>query len=129
MFTCEAVFVIAGGCVMLNDCVPVHPPAPVTVQVYVPAHSPVALEPDPPEGDHEYVNGPVPDTIVTVAEPLQLPLHVTSVCAPEVVMVPPVVPTVTAAVAVPHDVVTLTVYVPAHKLMADDPVPPLGDQL
>ena len=94
---------------MLNDCVPVHPPAPVTVQVYVPAHNPVALDPDPPDGAHAYVKGPVPETMVTVADPLQLPLHETFVCAPEVVIVPPVVPTVTAAVEVPQLEVTVTV--------------------
>jgi hypothetical protein len=129
MFTCEAVLVIAGGCVMVNDCVPVQPPAPVTVQVYVPGHNPVALDPDPPEGAHEYVKGPVPETIVTVAEPLQLPLQVTSVCAPDVVIVPPVVPTVIAAVEVPQLDVTVTVYVPAQRFDAEDPVPPEGDQL
>jgi hypothetical protein len=75
------------------------------------------------------VNGPVPDVIVTVADPLHAPLQLTFVCAPVVPIAPPDVPTVTAAVAVPHEVVTVTVYVPAQRFDAVVPVPPEGDQL
>lgn len=45
--------VMTGGCVMLKVCVIVHPAGPeVIVQVYVPAHNPLAVEPVPPEGAH-----------------------------------------------------------------------------
>ena len=71
---------------MLNVLVAVQPFNPVTVQVYVPAHRPVADAPVPPEGAQAYVNGPVPVTIVTDAVPLHCPLHRTLVCVPVVVM-------------------------------------------
>jgi hypothetical protein len=82
-FTCDCVFVIGGLAVMLNVCVPWHPLAPVTVHVYVPAHKPEAEEALPPVGVHAYVNGPVPDTTVTVADPVQLPAQAMFVCVPE----------------------------------------------
>lgn len=67
---------------MVNVRVDVQPPAPVTVQVYVPAHKPVAVAAVPPDGAHAYVNGPVPDVMVVVAEPVHAPLHVMLVCVP-----------------------------------------------
>jgi hypothetical protein len=78
---------MAGGCVMLNVCVVVQPLSPVTVHVYVPAQSAVADAPVPPEGAQAYVNGPVPEVIVTEAVPLHCPLHKTFVCVPVVVSV------------------------------------------
>ena len=83
---------------IVNVCVVVQPPAPVTVQVYEPAHRPEADEPVPPLGAHEYVNGPVPEVTVTVADPLQPPLHETFVCVPVVVIDDAVEGTVTATV-------------------------------
>ena len=68
---------------MLKVCVAVHPFKPVTVQVYVPAQRAVADAAVPPDGAHAYVNGPVPVTTVTVAEPLHWPLQITLVCAPD----------------------------------------------
>jgi hypothetical protein len=53
----------------------------VTVTVYVPAASPVAVAAVPPDGDHEYVYPGVPPLGVTVAEPFVLPLHDTFVWA------------------------------------------------
>ena len=41
----------AVGCVMVKFRVAVHPILSVTVTVYVPAESPVAIEPVPPAGD------------------------------------------------------------------------------
>ena len=97
--TCDAAAsVSAGGDVIVNDCVAVQPPAPVTVHVYVPAHSPEAVDPVPPDGAHAYVNGPVPEVMVTDADPLQPPLQEILVCAPESVMEEPVDGTVTATV-------------------------------
>jgi hypothetical protein len=78
-FVCVPDVVIAGGCVMLNVCVAVQPPEAVTVHVYVPAHNPVAVAAVPPDGAHEYVNGPVPATMLVVAEPLHCPLQTTLV--------------------------------------------------
>src|SRR5688572_24238563 len=52
MFVCVGVNVMAGGAVMLNVRVIVQPAGPdVIVQVYVPAQSPVAFAPVPPDGD------------------------------------------------------------------------------
>ena len=42
----------------------------VTVTEYVPAISPEALAPVPPDGAHEYVYGPVPAATLAVAVPL-----------------------------------------------------------
>ena len=50
----DVVALSAGGCVMVNVLVAVHPAGPeVIVQVYVPAQSPVAVAAVPPEGAHE----------------------------------------------------------------------------
>jgi hypothetical protein len=100
---------------MVIVCVPVHPPASVAVQVYTPAHKPVAVFVAPEvvfatEGDHTNVYGADPPTAETVTLPLQDPLHVTFVC--EVlfsVIDPPDVGTVTVAVDVPQVEVTVTV--------------------
>jgi hypothetical protein len=43
----------AVGCVMVTDLFVVLLLASVMVTVYVPAAKPLALEPVPPEGDHE----------------------------------------------------------------------------
>jgi hypothetical protein len=53
--------------------------ASVTVHVYVPGQRPVAVAAVPPEGAHEYVNGPTPPVVVTVALPVhpEQPLLVT----------------------------------------------------
>jgi hypothetical protein len=55
MLVCVCVAVNAGGCVMEYVRVDVHPLASVTVTVYVPTPRPVAVEPVPPDGAHEYV--------------------------------------------------------------------------
>jgi len=48
----EVVDASAVGCVMVNVLDVVHPFASVTVTTYVPAPRPLAVGPDPPEGDH-----------------------------------------------------------------------------
>lgn len=45
--------VIAAGCVIETVCEETHPDASVTVHVYVPAESPVAVAAVPPVGVHE----------------------------------------------------------------------------
>ena len=84
-FTCDCVAVICGGWVIVNVCVPEQPAASVAVHVYDPAHNPEAVAPEPPLGDHAYVNGAVPPVTVTEAEPLHDPKHVTFVCEPVIV--------------------------------------------
>ena len=103
---------------MENVRVDVQPPAPVTVQVYVPAHRPVAVAAVPPDGVHAYVNGPVPDVIVVVAEPVHEPLQVMLVCVPFSTIGVPDDVIVTATVdAGEHESasVTVQVYVPAQS--------------
>jgi hypothetical protein len=68
-----AVAVNAVGCVTVVVADEVQPFASVTITVYVPAESPVALDPFPPLGDHAYVYGVVPPVGVTVAEPVLPP--------------------------------------------------------
>ena len=55
--------------VIVTDAVCIHPLALVTVTVYVPEHKVEAVEPVPPEGDHEYVYGAFEPEAVTVAVP------------------------------------------------------------
>ena len=50
-----------------------HPAASVTDNVYAPAHKLLALEPEPPLGDHEYVKGVVPPLTEEEALPSQAP--------------------------------------------------------
>jgi hypothetical protein len=54
-FTCEVVIVNAGGCVMLKVCVIEQPAGELIVQVYEPAHNPLAVAPVPPVGSQAYV--------------------------------------------------------------------------
>jgi hypothetical protein len=49
-FTWDAIAVMTGGCVMLNDCVKVQPIGELMVHVYMPAQSPVAVAAVPPDG-------------------------------------------------------------------------------
>jgi hypothetical protein len=72
------------GCVIVYVRVMVQPFASVTVTVYVPAARPVAEEPVPPLGAHEYVYGAVPPEATTVAEPVVPPLQSTFTCEPVV---------------------------------------------
>ena len=48
--TCDCVAVIAGGCVIVKLLVIEQPAGELIVQVYVPAHNPVAVAAVPPEG-------------------------------------------------------------------------------
>ena len=48
----------------------IHPFESVTVNVYVPACKPVAVDPLPPDGDQLYVYGAVPPVTVAFAVPL-----------------------------------------------------------
>jgi hypothetical protein len=97
------------------------------VQVYVPAQSPVAVAPVPPEGAHAYVYTPVPPEAVTDATPVHPPLHNTLVCVCVAVITGGcVMLNVCVAVQLPGFDVTVTVYSPAHNPVALDAVPPLG---
>ena len=58
-----------------------HPVASVTVQVYVPGQSPVAVAFVPPLGVHKYVYGPIPPLPVIVEVPSFPPLQRTFVVA------------------------------------------------
>jgi hypothetical protein len=114
---------------MENVRVDVQPPAPVTVQVYVPAHKPVALAAVPPLGAQEYVNGPVPDVMVVVAEPVHAPLQVMLVCVPLRTIGVPVAPMVTTTVDAGEQErlsVTLHVYVPGQSPVIEEGVCPPG---
>jgi hypothetical protein len=87
--------------------------ASVTVTVYVPALSPVAIAPVPPAGAHEYVYPPAPPLATTVADPFAPPEQETFVCEPVVPMADGCV-----MLNVPVDEhafasVTVTVHVPA----------------
>ena len=97
--------------------------ASVTVTVYVPAVRPVAVALVPPDGAHEYVNGPVPPVIVTVADPFPPPLHDTLVTDPMEGVPPAALETVTDAVAVqPFASVTVTTYGLAARPVAVEAV-------
>jgi len=61
--------------VTATEFVITQPLASVTVTVYVPAESPVAEAPVPPEGDHEYEYEGVPPLTLTETEPVAPPLH------------------------------------------------------
>lgn len=124
----DVVAASAGGCVILKVRVAVHPPGfDVTVTVYTPAHNPVAEEPVPPLGAHEYVYDPGPPEAVTEAAPVQAPLHNTFVCVPVVVSAGGCVMLyVCVAVQPPGLDVTVTVYTPAHNPVAVAAVPPDG---
>jgi len=113
---------------MVNVRVAVHPPAPVTVTVYVPAHNPVAVAAVPPLGAHAYVKGPFPAVTVTAALPLHCALHNTLVCVPVVVIAGGCVMLNVCVVVHPFNPVTVHVYVPAHRPVADALVPPEGAQ-
>jgi hypothetical protein len=76
----EVVAVIAGAWVILNVFVMEHPTGELIVTVYVPAHNEEAVEPDPPDGAHEYAYVPLPPDATTEAEPSHAPLHDTFVC-------------------------------------------------
>ena len=73
------VAVTAVGCPITAVAVLVHPFASVTVTVYVPAASALAVVPVPPLGAHEYVYGDVPPVAVTVAVPVDPPKQIASV--------------------------------------------------
>jgi hypothetical protein len=117
---------MAGGCVMLNVRVIEQPFASVMVQVYVPAHLPVAVPPVPPLGAHEYVYGAVPPEGTTVALPVHAPLHKTFTCDCVAVNAGGCVMLNVRVVVHPFASVTVTVYVPIHNAEAVAPVPPEG---
>jgi hypothetical protein len=77
----EAVIEIADGAVIVNACVVVQLLASVTVTVYVPAASPVAVAAVPPVGVQTYVYVPVPPVPLTVAVPFDPLSQETFVCA------------------------------------------------
>jgi hypothetical protein len=73
------------------------------------------------------VNGPVPPTIATVAEPLLPPKHATFVNEVMLAVGPPLFATVTVAVRVqPLASVIVHVYEPPSNPVAVAPVPPEG---
>ena len=118
------------GCVMVAVAVRVHPFASVTVTVYVPFASPVAVAPVPPDGAQLYVYPPAPPPAVTVAEPFVPPKQETFVVAVIFAVTCVGCEIVVVAVCVhPPASVTSTVYVPTPNPVAVAPVPPEGVQL
>jgi hypothetical protein len=124
--TCDCVAVIAGGWVIVNVFVIEHPTGELIVQVYVPAHNPVAVAPVPPDGAHEYVYVPLPPEATTVALPLQAPLQVTFTCDCVAVIAGGCVIVNEEVIEQPAGELIVHVYVPAQSPVAVAPVPPLG---
>lgn len=117
----------AGGSVNVTDAVVMQPFASVTVTVYDPAISAVAVAPVPPAGAHEYEYGAVPPEAVTVAEPLLPPKQRMFAELVIVAPGPPVFATFAVAVVVhPLASVIVTVYDPAISPVAVAAVPPAG---
>ena len=113
---------------IVKTWVRVQPAGDDTVTVYVPAHNPVALGPVPPDGAHAYVYVPLPPLAATVATPVHAPLHATLVCVGVSVMAGGWVMVNICCAVHPPEAVTVHVYVPAHKPVADAAVPPDGVQ-
>ena len=97
------------GSVTVALVVIVHPFASVTVTVYAPALSPLAVAAVPPDGDHEYVYPAVPLLATTLALPEFPPLHKTAVAVAEDVSNVGWVTAVTAVDVHPIASVTVTV--------------------
>ena len=122
--TCEAATKTVGS-VTVDELVEVQPFASVTVTVYVPAATPV-IDAVVAVFDHAYVYGDVPPVADAVAPPSDNPLQVMveSTCEAATNTVGSV--TVDELVEVqPFASVTVTVYVPADKLLAVAVVAPL----
>ena len=112
---------------MVTGADTIHPTLSVTVTVYVPAASPVAVIPIPPEGDQLCVYGAVPPAMVTEAEPLVPPKHETFDTTFVVAVGDKLLFTATELVEVqPLLSVTVTVYDPARRVVAVEAVPPEG---
>ena len=73
---------------------------------------------------------PVPPVALTVAAPVEPPKHATLVCAEAVALKAAAGWEMVKLWVAVHELasVTVTVYVPAAKLLAVMPVPPEGDQ-
>jgi hypothetical protein len=128
-FVCDEIVVEAAvGWVIVTVAVDVHPFASVAVTVYDPAAKPVAVAPVA-ELLHKYVFVPVPPVALTVAEPVDAPLHKTFTCDEIVAETAVGWVNVELAVAVnPPVAVTVTVYVPAARpVMAADVAPLLQE--
>ena len=110
---------IGSGSAIVTGATKSHPLTSVTVTVYEPAHRPTAVSVTVPAGSsHKNVNGAVPPTIVTKAEPSQTPLQVASV-AVAVAVRPTGLFTVPEVISVhPLASVTSTLYVPAQRSIA-----------
>src|SRR6478736_2686683 len=112
----------AAGSVMVTVAVVVHPPASVTVTVYVPAARFVAVAVVCTGMVFQlYVSGAVPTVGVTVADPVAPPKQSTFVCA-LMAAVNAAAGSVMVTVAVvvhPPASVTVTVYVPAARRAAE----------
>src|SRR6476646_4191662 len=109
---------------MIALAVTTQPLPSVTVTVYVPAVSEVAVVPVPPLGDQDWVYGELPPETVTDADPLFPPKHETF----EITVVDAVgdklLFTATEFVLVQLLLsVTVTVYDPAGRPVAVEPVP------
>src|SRR5688572_17858912 len=101
----------------------------VTRTTYVPATNPVPVCWVPPIGDHEYVNGGVPPVIETEAVVVPSGSHASGTNWVVSVNVPLACTCTWASAVHPAASVTVTVYVPAARLEAVAPEPPVGDQL
>ena len=119
-----AVIAVGPAILVLDELT--HPFASVTITVYVPAPSPLAVAPDIPPGVQLYVKVPVPPLALAVAVPLLPPLQLTVVVDIPVIVAPPLLLTTDANVLVqPLLSVMVTVYVPDEIPDAVLPVAPL----
>ena len=118
------------GCVMATVTVLTHPFASVTVHVYEPAASPLAVAAVPPLGDHAYVYGDVPPLTFATAFPLLPPKQFSFADeAMETEGLPELLTLAVVAEVQPFASVTVHVYEPATSPVAVALVPPDGAQL
>jgi hypothetical protein len=109
----------AFGWVIVTAAVTLVPQLSLSVTVYTPDVNPLALAPEPPDGAHAYVYAVVPPLAVTLAAPPLPALQLTSLVTLVAIAKAAGCVTVTATtVEHPWLSVTVTLYVPADKLLA-----------
>jgi hypothetical protein len=113
------------GSLIVTGRLVIHPFASVTVTRYDPDDNPFSVAAVPPDGNHKYVNGPVPPAIETVAVPSLPPAQFTFVNDCREAVPPPVLFMFTEAVVLhPFASVTVTLYPPAPRLFSVVRFPP-----
>src|SRR6185437_80675 len=124
----DAILTVSPGVLpTITAAVAIHAFASVTVTVYVPAVNPVAVALVPPLGAHENVYAGVPPEGEAVAVPLgSVPPQAEGVDEPAIAIARGCVIIAEAVAVHPLASVTVTVYVPALRLLAVALVPPLG---